>query len=46
MNSLLAPLLARRTICFSKLNKMHGIVIELLINRVEFGVNIHVKMQI
>ena len=38
--------LARRTICFSKLEKMHDIVIGLLINRVEFGVDIHAKMQI
>ena len=37
--------LARRTICFSKLEKMHDIVIGLLINRVEFGVDIHAKMQ-
>nr|WP_152557028.1 IS1 family transposase [Endozoicomonas montiporae] len=33
--------LARKTICFSKLEKMHDIVIGLLINKVEFGVNIH-----
>lgn len=30
--------LARRTICFSKLEKMHDIVIGLFINRHEFGV--------
>jgi len=30
--------LARKTICFSKLNKMHDIVIGLFINRYEFGV--------
>ena len=30
--------LARRTICFSKLEKMHDIVIGLFINRYEFGV--------
>jgi IS1 family transposase len=33
--------LARRTICFSKLEKMHDIVIGLLINKVEFGRDIH-----
>jgi len=30
--------LARKTICFSKLEKMHDIVIGLFINRFEFGV--------
>ena len=30
--------LARKTICFSKLEKMHDIVIGLFINRYEFGV--------
>ena len=30
--------LARKTICFSKLNRMHDIVIGLFINRYEFGV--------
>ena len=30
--------LARKTICFSKLKKMHAIVIGLFINRYEFGV--------
>jgi len=30
--------LARKTICFSKLNKMHDIVIGLFINRYEFGI--------
>ncbi len=30
--------LARKTICFSKLAKMHDIVIGLFINRYEFGV--------
>ena len=30
--------LARKTICFSKLKKMHDIVIGLFINRYEFGV--------
>ena len=33
--------LARKTICFSKIEKMHDIVIGLLINKVEFGINIH-----
>ena len=33
--------LARKTICFSKLEKMHDIVIGLLINKVEFGIDIH-----
>lgn len=32
--------LARRTICFSKLETMHDIVIGLMINRVEFGRNV------
>jgi len=30
-----------KTICFSKLEKMHDIVIGLLINKVEFGLDIH-----
>lgn len=30
--------LARKTICFSKLDKMHDIVIGLFINRYEFGI--------
>jgi IS1 family transposase len=38
--------LTRRTICFSKLEKMHDIVISLLINKVEFGRDIHAKTQI
>ncbi|WP_221898532.1 IS1 family transposase, partial [Bathymodiolus japonicus methanotrophic gill symbiont] len=38
--------LTRRTICFSKLEKMHDIVIGLLINKVEFGRDIHAKTQI
>lgn len=38
--------LTRRTICFSKLEKMHDIVIGLLINKVEFGRNIHAQTQI
>ena len=33
--------LTRKTICFSKLEKMHDIVIGLLINKVEFGIDIH-----
>ena len=33
--------LARRTICFSKSEIMHDTVIGLLINKVEFGINIH-----
>ena len=33
--------LARRTICFSKLEKVHDIVIGLLINKIEFGVDIY-----
>ena len=33
--------LTRKTICFSKLEKMHDTVIGLLINKVEFGLNIH-----
>jgi insertion element IS1 protein InsB len=32
--------LARKTICFSKLEKMHDIVIGLFINRYEFGLDI------
>ena len=38
--------LTRKTICFSKLEKMHDIVIGLLINKVEFGVDIHAKTHI
>ncbi len=30
--------LARKTICFSKLDKMHDIVIGLFVNRYEFGI--------
>jgi insertion element IS1 protein InsB len=33
--------LSRRTICFLKLETMHDIVISLLINKVEFGRDIH-----
>jgi insertion element IS1 protein InsB len=32
--------LARKTICFSKINVMHDVVIGLFINRYEFGLNI------
>jgi len=38
--------LARKKICFSKLEKMHDIVIGLLINKVEFGLDIHAKLQL
>lgn len=38
--------LARKTICFSKLERMHDIVIGLLINKLEFGVDIHAKSQV
>ena len=38
--------LARRSICFSKLERMHDIVIGLLINKVEFGRDIHAKSQV
>ncbi|MCF6236892.1 MAG: IS1 family transposase, partial [Gammaproteobacteria bacterium] len=31
----------RRTICFSKLEKMHDTVIGLFINHVEFGLDIY-----
>ena len=37
---------ARKTICFSKLETMHDTVIGLLINKVEFSVNIHNKIQV
>jgi insertion element IS1 protein InsB len=33
--------LVRKTICFSKLELMHDTVIGLLINKVEFGLNIY-----
>ncbi|WP_216636421.1 IS1 family transposase [Endozoicomonas ascidiicola] len=42
----LASRLARRTICFSKLEKMHDIVIGLLINKVEFGIDIYAHQHI
>ena len=38
--------LTRKTICFSKLEKMHDIVIGLLINKLEFGIDIHAKTQV
>jgi insertion element IS1 protein InsB len=38
--------LARKTICFSKLEKMHDTVIGLLINKVEFGLDIHAIPQV
>jgi IS1 family transposase len=33
--------LSRKTICFSKCEKTHDIVIGLLINKVEFGIDVH-----
>ena len=33
--------LARKTICFSKLESIHDTVVGLIINRVEFGIDIH-----
>jgi insertion element IS1 protein InsB len=38
--------LTRKTICFSKLESLHDTVIGLLTNKVEFGVDIHQKMQV
>ena len=38
--------LVRKTACFSKFEKMHDIVIGLLINKVEFGVDIHTQTHI
>ena len=38
--------LTRKTICFSKSAVMHDTVIGLLINKVEFGIDIHAKSQI
>jgi len=35
--------LARKTICFSKLEEMHDTVVGLLINKVEFGLDIYAK---
>jgi insertion element IS1 protein InsB len=37
--------LAHQSICFSKLEGMHDVVIGLLINKVEFGRDIHVVSQ-
>jgi insertion element IS1 protein InsB len=36
-NSTRIKRLVRRTICFSKTERMHDLVIELFINRYEFG---------
>ncbi len=38
--------LARKSICFSKIERMHDIVIGLLINALEFGVDIYEKPHI
>uniref|UniRef100_UPI0035BE89A6 IS1 family transposase n=1 Tax=Methylobacter tundripaludum TaxID=173365 RepID=UPI0035BE89A6 len=38
--------LTRKTICFSKSVLMHDIVIGLLINKVEFNVDIHARLQV
>ena len=38
--------LTRKTICFSKSKLMHDSVIGLLINKVEFGLDIHSKIQV
>jgi len=38
--------LTRKTICFSKKENMHDTVIGLLINKVEFGLDIHAKQPI
>ncbi len=38
--------LARRTLCFSKSEQMHDITIELLINKVEFTVDIHAETHV
>lgn len=38
--------LTRKTICFSKSESMHDTVIGLLINKVEFGIDIHAKQQV
>jgi insertion element IS1 protein InsB len=38
--------LARKTLCFSKDEVMHDTVIGLLINKVEFGIDIHARMQV
>jgi len=38
--------LTRKMICFSKLEKMHDIVIGLLINKIEFGLDIYTNKHI
>ncbi len=38
--------LARKTICFSKIEKMRDIVIGLLINKIKCGVDIHAQTHI
>ena len=38
--------LTRKTICFSKLETMHDTVIGLLINKVEFGLDIYAQSQL
>ena len=38
--------LHRKTICFSKSVNMHDTVIGLLINKVEFGIDVHAKIQV
>ena len=38
--------LTRKTIFFSKFETMHDTVIGLLINKVEFGLDIHAKLQV
>jgi len=38
--------LTRKTICFSKKEIMHDTVIGLLINKVEFGLDIHAEIQV
>ncbi len=38
--------LTQKTICFSKLKNLHDTVIGLLLNKVEFGLDIHAKLQI
>jgi insertion element IS1 protein InsB len=38
--------LTRKTICFSKSVFMHDTAIEFLINKVEFRIDIHAKLQV
>lgn len=38
--------LARKTLCFSKLESIHDTIIGLIINRVEFGIDIHNLQQV